>query len=318
MRMPERSSTGLATLLDDGSRTYVYGLGLAYAVTGTGIEVYHTDRLGSVRALTDASGAITATYATDAWGVPTAGTGSSDQPFGFTGEPRDGSGLTYLRSRYYDPELGRFMSRDTWPGVPAAPQTQDRYAYVGNNPVTSSDPSGHFLDTLVDGAFIVYDLGSLLFGPPKERAGNWLALGADVGSAFVPFVTGGGLIARASLKGADHLDDAIGPIRWVDDAARAPGRGPDFVVTPAGEAIVVPRGAWGPHPPQSGSGFAFTGGSGGTGLDARVVGVRIMDPDVGYPGGRVSYMNASGQTVNPWTGRTISRSDPYAHIPLRP
>jgi len=85
---------------------------------------------------------VTTTYRTDEYGLPTATTGTSSQPFAFTGEPRDATGLIYLRARYYDPALGRFMSRDTWPGGLAAPGTLDRYAYVGNNPATYADPSG--------------------------------------------------------------------------------------------------------------------------------------------------------------------------------
>jgi YD repeat-containing protein len=99
-------NTGLPVTVDDGARKYVYGLDLAYAVSGSTLEIYHTDRLGSVRALTDASGVVTATYRTDEFGVPTASAGSSSQPFGFTGEPRDGTGLTFLRARYYDASLG--------------------------------------------------------------------------------------------------------------------------------------------------------------------------------------------------------------------
>jgi len=214
-------SGDLATTLADGSRKYVYGVGLAYAVMGSAAEIYHTDRLGSVRALTDATAAVTATYRVDEWGRSVATTGSSSQPYTYTGEPRDATGLTYLRTRYFDPDVGRFLSRDTWPGAPGAPQTQDRYAYVGNNPVSATDPTGRIIDTLLDAAFIVYDVTSLIFGPAKERGANWLALGADVGSAFVPFVTGGGLAARGAVKIADHADDAIGPIRYLDDAAQA-------------------------------------------------------------------------------------------------
>ena len=100
------------------------------------LDVVCTDRLGSVRAITDASGAVTATYRTDEFGLPTATTGTTSQPFGFTGEPRDATGLLYLRARYYDPSLGRFISRDTWSGSLAAPQSLNRYVYVGNNPTT--------------------------------------------------------------------------------------------------------------------------------------------------------------------------------------
>jgi len=135
-------AVGLPVTIDDGVRKYVWGQGLAYAVSGTTLEVYHTDRLGSVRAITDAAGAVTATWRTDEFGIPTASTGTSSQPFAFTGEPRDATGLTYLRARYYDPSLGRFMSRDPLVGNPRSCQTLNRYAYVGNNPVTYADPSG--------------------------------------------------------------------------------------------------------------------------------------------------------------------------------
>jgi YD repeat-containing protein len=46
----------LPVTIDDGSRKYVWGLGLAYAVTGSSLEVYHADRLGSVRDITDGTG----------------------------------------------------------------------------------------------------------------------------------------------------------------------------------------------------------------------------------------------------------------------
>ena len=97
---------------------------------------------------------------------------------------------------------------------------------------------------------------------------------------------------------------------------------PDFVVTPKGDVIPVPRGATGPTPVHTGKGFQYTGGSGGHGLDSRTSNVRIMDvkptrgPSPGYPGGYVSYSNARGQTVNPYTGLTISKSDPAWHLPL--
>ena len=54
----------------------------------------------------------------------------------FTGEQRDAdSGLCYLRARYYDPSIGRFLSQDPLPGG-------NLYAYVGNSPVNFTDPSG--------------------------------------------------------------------------------------------------------------------------------------------------------------------------------
>jgi RHS repeat-associated protein len=94
-----------------------------------------------------------------------------------------------------------------------------------------------------------------------------------------------------------------------------------FIGTPKGKIIIVPEGAVGPSRLPSGKGFQYEGGKGGNGLNKRVTGVRIMDPTkpgakYSYPDGRVSYMNASGQTVNPYTGDTIPPTDPWAHLGL--
>jgi len=101
------------------------------------------------------------------------------------------------------------------------------------------------------------------------------------------------------------------------------GNAPNFVVTPSGETIIIPSGASGPLPTR-GPGFQYTGGSGGAGLHPDASNVRIMDPtpprgpSPGYPGGYVNYTNSRGQSVDPYTGRTLSPSDSMWHIPLQP
>ncbi|MGH7358851.1 MAG: RHS repeat-associated core domain-containing protein, partial [Candidatus Rokuibacteriota bacterium] len=91
------ASRGLPVLLEDGTRKYVWGLGLAYAVEGSNLDVYHADGLGSMRGITDGAGAVTQLYQTDEFGVPSASAGTRAQPFQYTGEPRDGeTGLLYL------------------------------------------------------------------------------------------------------------------------------------------------------------------------------------------------------------------------------
>ena len=70
-------------------------------------------QLGSVRALTDQTGAVVNTYAYDAYGNPTASTGTVANPFRYAGEYQDAeSGLYYLRARYYDPATAQFLTRD--------------------------------------------------------------------------------------------------------------------------------------------------------------------------------------------------------------
>ena len=72
--------------------------------------------------------------------------GTLPTDFGFTGQ-RDvpGTGLMYYRARYYHPALGRFISADTIVPSPGDPQSLNRYAYVRNNPLKYTDPSGHAL-----------------------------------------------------------------------------------------------------------------------------------------------------------------------------
>lgn len=71
--------------------------------------------------------------------------GSNSTTHKFTGYERDAeSGLDYAKARYYSSSLGRFMSVDPAPGEASGPQTNNRYAYVLNNPANSVDPMGLF------------------------------------------------------------------------------------------------------------------------------------------------------------------------------
>ena len=72
----------------------------------------------------------------------------------------------------------------------------------------------------------------------------------------------------------------------------------------------------GPGPTES-PGMQFVGGSGGNGLDPRVTGIRVMDANWNQ-GARIVYMNQTGQTVNPFTGRTIGNANPLAHFYYTP
>jgi RHS repeat-associated protein len=79
----------------------------------------------------------------DEFGVVTQAQGTSAQPFGYTREQQDAeSCFVFLRARYYDPALGRFLSRDAAFGSIADPRSLHRYAYAANDPVVLRDPSG--------------------------------------------------------------------------------------------------------------------------------------------------------------------------------
>ncbi|MDM9580199.1 polymorphic toxin-type HINT domain-containing protein [Nostoc sp. GT001] len=81
-------------------------------------------------------------------------------PSGLLGEQRDAAtGLDYLRARYYDSSLGRFISKDEFPGYLNDPYSQHDYQYAHANPVRYTDPSGYF--TLGDAMAAVTLAGQL-------------------------------------------------------------------------------------------------------------------------------------------------------------
>ena len=130
----------------DGNISYAYGHGL---ISGTSPKLdffYHYDGLGTVIALTNASGKPRAAYLYDAWGnslLTAPNFVGTKNKFRFTGEALDpGTELYYLRARYYDSSTGRFLSRDPLHGAPRTPLMRNRYLYALSNPVRFRDPGG--------------------------------------------------------------------------------------------------------------------------------------------------------------------------------
>ncbi len=130
---------------DDGTTiaSYVHGLDLISQEREGDRTFYQVDGLGSTRLLTDIDGNITLEYIYDAYGQLLNQPSSTTNDFQFTGEQFDGeTGLTYLRARYYDPETGRFISRDPFEGFRNESITQHDYLYAANNPANMIDPTG--------------------------------------------------------------------------------------------------------------------------------------------------------------------------------
>mgnify|MGYP000938060127 CR=1 FL=1 len=115
--------------------------------TSLGNEHYHVDALGSSLALSTTQGNAGTTYTYEPFGKTTT-TGTSGNPFQFTGREQegpalsgvDGTGLYYYRARYYQPRVQRFLSEDP---IGFLGGDVNLYGYVGQNPVLMTDPSGH-------------------------------------------------------------------------------------------------------------------------------------------------------------------------------
>ena len=100
---------------------------------------YASDEMGSITHVTDEEGNILNRYEYDAWGNLTAEEEQVPNRFKYTGEQFDPiTQQYYLRARFYNPSLARFMQEDTYRG-----DGLNLYAYCANNPVRYVDPSGH-------------------------------------------------------------------------------------------------------------------------------------------------------------------------------
>jgi len=112
------------------TRNIVVG-GSIIASVGDDTEFFHQDRLGSIRFATDFSGRATGESKTLPFGEAI----EEGLRYTFTGKEKDTSGLFHMGARYYQPDLGRFVSAD-----PAG--NGNAYAFARNNPLRYTDPDG--------------------------------------------------------------------------------------------------------------------------------------------------------------------------------
>ena len=119
---------------------YTYGLGLTSQVTAAGSYYYDFDALGSTVGLTNSSGSYVDSYSYLPFGGSLSSATAVANPFQFVGASSvvtETSGLLFMRSRYMLPVVGRFTSQD-----PLGLRSPNAFAYTGNNPVSTVDPSG--------------------------------------------------------------------------------------------------------------------------------------------------------------------------------
>ena len=149
---------------EEGNTTNLIGAGIEARLNVSGGYFLQKNAHGDVTAAISRTERV-ATYDYDAFGNAIVEEGEINNPIRYSGEYLDEeTGLIYLRARYYDPSVGRFISEDThWtpknmiygdkeyeegetkiPNIASILQSSNLYAYCMNNPVNYVDPSGEY------------------------------------------------------------------------------------------------------------------------------------------------------------------------------
>ena len=186
--------------------------GISYNFTYNEQKYFYRKNLqGDIIGIYDSCWNLLGQYEYDAWGNLLSQVGSeilNINPFRYRGYYYDAeTGLYYLNSRYYDPEIGRFISPDSLKYLdPTYNNGLNLYAYCGNNPVMHVDPNGtlfgFFLGTIVLGAVIAGTMNGISAYNAGQR--GWGLFGAIVGGA----VMGGAMAGILALGGVVGLASA--------------------------------------------------------------------------------------------------------------
>lgn len=163
--------------------------GLVGLREGSTRAYYLFDGLGSVAAVTDATGSVTNRYSYDPYGTTSETTfaGAMDSPWRYTGEYQDPTGLYKIGMRYYQPELGRWTQADPLGQRinPAQPAEAHPYNYVGCNPVNYTDPTGMLVgECFWEYAQLVAAITSLGFSIASTGLSAGATIAASVASAI--------------------------------------------------------------------------------------------------------------------------------------
>ncbi|MCK4735244.1 MAG: hypothetical protein KAT65_22515, partial [Methanophagales archaeon] len=185
--------------------SYVHGPGIdePISMSRDGIKAYyHFNGLGSVTSLTDSSENLLASYKYEPFGRIMEETGSIVNPYRFTGREYDeDTGLYYYRARYYDAEVGRFLSEDSIGGIDGP----NLYVYAKNNPVNFVDPSG---EAIVVSALGIYMGISGVIGAITEGYSSYLQYEGDLAHTIAGACRGfgsGALGAYSKIPGTSEF-----------------------------------------------------------------------------------------------------------------
>jgi RHS repeat-associated protein len=216
---------------------YIYAGEQRIAVYDNDYNLYFflTDHLGSTRMVVKSDGTIMDRHWYHAFGAAEDSQDSTGQSCRYTGKMIDTENdldIYYYGARYYDPELGRFLSMDPlaekYPGW-------SPYVYAADNPINVFDPNGRWVETGFDAVAAGLSAKDFYEEPSWGNFG-WLC--ADIAAAFLPFVPAIGIARHGAkiAKGAEKAADAAKTIDKAGDAAQAAKQVPNKFGRVGGEA----------------------------------------------------------------------------------
>jgi len=127
----------MLALFEEVTTYYYHGDERVAMRKGDNLRYIHKEHLTGTSAMTDSNGAQIGAINYYPYGETRSGSVPTDRKF--TGQRLDRTGFYYYNARYYDPEIGRFLSADTIVPNYTNPQSLNRYSYCSNNPLKYID-----------------------------------------------------------------------------------------------------------------------------------------------------------------------------------
>jgi RHS repeat-associated protein len=275
----------------------------------TSTSYFHHDQLGSISAITNELSAVTERLAYDLWGkrrfINTT-PGATDKldaivglrtDRGFTEhEHLDEMGVVHMNGRINDPLIGRFMSADPFIQALENLQSYNRYAYVMNNPLTLTDPSGYFSLRKVFRAVVVIAVA--------YYTGQW------IGEALISSATSGFIAGTSGLStGLVTLGGQAGVLTGLGSAIAGAAGGFAAGVLSSGTLEGGLQGA------LTGGAFGFVGGTWAAGTPGNYAGHAVVGCVSSVAGGGQCGSGAASAVFGKYvTNATSSLGAGVAHF----
>ena len=201
--------------------------GQLVSINYNGTEYYYIrNGQNDIIGLVNNAGTVVVNYTYSSWGEVLSTTGTlattlgAANPYRYRGYRFDSeTGYYYLQSRYYDPEMGRFINTDDQLKVGKDLTGMNLYAYSGNNPTTRIDQSGHcwIVVGALLGAITGAVAGAVISYAVTGKVNGWAVLGGAITGAAIG--SGLGFLAEGALASSAATAGSVGATASASDIA---------------------------------------------------------------------------------------------------